>query len=401
MWPKKIRNDEECERAVEEMASLMGSPPGSEEAERLELLSMLVGDYEKTAHPIVPPSPVEAIRFAMESQGLRPADLVKYLGSKSVTSLVMSGKRQLTLGMIRALYKGLGIPAEVLIQENASALPAEIVGVDFTRFPLIAMAKRGWLPHVPDLKAKAEEFVRAFAEAAEDTVYGHAGCFRQGTRRNAKDDHYSVEAWRLGSRLEASKVAVGGRYEQRQMTPQFLETVAKLSRKENAGIQMVRSMLAASGIQLIHVPHLPKTYLDGGVFFLDGGPVVSLTLRYDRIDYFWFTLVHDLAHLVRGDVQPGKGKENCLIEDLDMAAEDNREREADRLARDALISPEMWESSPVSSSKRPSPVQIISLAAKAGVHPAVVAGRWRHEHKNYRLFSGLLGQGEVKNLFCD
>ena len=399
MWPKMIKNEEEYDRALDEIGELMGAEPGSEESERLELLSMIVGAYEAVNHPIAPPTPIEAIRFALESQNMRPADAVKFFGNKTAMSLVMSGKRPLTLGMVRALHKGLGIPADTLIGESGAQLPRQAEGVDFTCFPLAAMAKRGWIAAVSGLKARAEEIVQDFAGAAGEPVFGHAGCFRQGARQNARDDKYAVEAWRLGARIEAAKVELTGRYEQRQMTPEFLHSVGQRSAQGDSAPLQVGQYLAAYGVRLIHVPHLPRTYLDGGVFFMPDGPVIALTLRYDRIDYFWFTLLHDLAHLVRGDVQPGQGPENCLIEDLDMAPSDDRERAADQMATDAMILPHLWEASPVATKKRPTPLDVVNLATQAGVHPAIVAGRWRHEKGNYRLFSGLLGQGEVRKLF--
>src|SRR6266576_7086378 len=92
--------------------------PGSPVADELEVLAHLVEDYEKKNHDIGLPSPLEAIRFRMEQQNLRPRDLVPYLGSASRVSEVLGGKRQLSVQMIRNLSQGLGIPAEVLLGEQ-------------------------------------------------------------------------------------------------------------------------------------------------------------------------------------------------------------------------------------------------------------------------------------------
>ena len=80
-----------------------------------ELLALTVESYEKERFPIAPPDPVDADRFRMDQAGLSQRDLVSYLGSKSKVSEVLSGKRPLTLSMIRALHDGLGIPADVLL----------------------------------------------------------------------------------------------------------------------------------------------------------------------------------------------------------------------------------------------------------------------------------------------
>ncbi len=83
----------------------------------MELLSLLVHDYEEKEFPIDKPDPLVAIRFRMEQQGLAPKDLVPLLGSRSRVSEVLSGKRRLSLRMIRALVTGLHIPAGLLLGE--------------------------------------------------------------------------------------------------------------------------------------------------------------------------------------------------------------------------------------------------------------------------------------------
>jgi HTH-type transcriptional regulator / antitoxin HigA len=84
--------------------------------DELELLAAVVELYEDKVYPIEPPSPLAAIRFRIEQQGLKPKELVPYIGSAPKVSEVPSGKRPLSLAMIRQLVKGLGIPAEVLLQ---------------------------------------------------------------------------------------------------------------------------------------------------------------------------------------------------------------------------------------------------------------------------------------------
>ena len=85
--------------------------------DELEILGILVDEYEKKHFPIEAPKPVEAIKFRMDQLGMRQKDLAKVLGSKSRASEILSGKRSLSLRHINLLYKKLGIPAEILIQE--------------------------------------------------------------------------------------------------------------------------------------------------------------------------------------------------------------------------------------------------------------------------------------------
>jgi HTH-type transcriptional regulator/antitoxin HigA len=108
-----LKNEADYEAALAEIEKLMeGIEP---DADRLELLALLVRDYEDKHYPIDMPDAVEAITFRMEQMGLTRKDLERYIGSKSKVSEVLSGKRRLSLSMIRALHEGLGIPAEVLL----------------------------------------------------------------------------------------------------------------------------------------------------------------------------------------------------------------------------------------------------------------------------------------------
>ena len=113
---KPIKTKAACKEALKEISELLNAPPGSSEADRLEVLSILVEAYEDEHHPIDPPDPIEAIKFRVEQQGLTRRDLEPYIGSRARVSEVLNRKRPLSVEMIRRLHKGLGIPAEVLIR---------------------------------------------------------------------------------------------------------------------------------------------------------------------------------------------------------------------------------------------------------------------------------------------
>ena len=97
--------------------SLIDCPEGSEEEEVLELVSILVEDYEARHYPIEAPDPIDAIKFKMEEEGMKRKDLVPYFGSASRVSEVLNRRRPLTLEMAKKLHKGLGISAETLLAD--------------------------------------------------------------------------------------------------------------------------------------------------------------------------------------------------------------------------------------------------------------------------------------------
>ena len=188
-------------------------------------------------------------------------------------------------------------------------------------------------------------------------------------------------------------------YETGTVTLEFLTQVARLSWSDD-GPRVAKKFLAEHGIPLVIERHLPRTYLDGAALRLgDGRPVVALTLRYDRIDSFWFCLLHELAHVGR---HLGRNTGTAFVDDLSLrkpagATEGARETEADEWAAEALIPSAKWESSPVR--EHPTPLGVMSLAHHLRVHPATVAGRIRFEREDYRLLSQFVGTGKVRQQF--
>lgn len=116
MIPRVIKTEQQCAEARTQIEELMFAMPGTPEGDQLDLWVTLVDLYEKQTCPIDPPDPIEAIRFRMEQEGLRQQDLVPFIGSASKVSEVLSGRRSLSLSMIRRLSQGLGIPAESLLR---------------------------------------------------------------------------------------------------------------------------------------------------------------------------------------------------------------------------------------------------------------------------------------------
>ena len=124
MEPKIIKTKAQYKAAMSRIETLMSAKPGTPEGDALELWCLLVEDYEQRTFPILFHDPVSAIRFRMEQAGLTEADLVPYIGSRNKVAEVLNGRRTLNLAMIRGLHEGLGIPAEVLLQQPQARLSA-------------------------------------------------------------------------------------------------------------------------------------------------------------------------------------------------------------------------------------------------------------------------------------
>ncbi|HHN8370990.1 TPA: helix-turn-helix domain-containing protein [Morganella morganii] len=117
--PRLIKNDDELQSCMMRIIELAASNPveGTEEFDEVELLGILIENYENKNYNISKPDPIDAIKFRMEQMGLTNKDMTPFIGSLSKVSEVLNRKRPLSLSMIRRLHDGFGIPADILIQD--------------------------------------------------------------------------------------------------------------------------------------------------------------------------------------------------------------------------------------------------------------------------------------------
>jgi len=393
---RPIRSKEDYKAARARIRKLKGVEPGTLESDELDVLTDLVEHYEDKHYPVDMPSAIDAIEFRMDQAGLTRRDLIPLIGSRQKVSDILIGRRDITMSMARALHKHLGIPADVLLQEPGAAFDSTFDDIDPRRFPLKEMAKRKWIPKRRNLTDHGQELLRVLIDQAGGSQAANLSLYRKNNHRriNAKTDPYALKAWCWRVLGLANESPPQARYRPGTVTEPFMRQIAQLSVYED-GPRRAQQRLAAHGIALVIERHLPRTHLDGAALCRhDGRPVIGLTLRYDRIDSFWFSLMHELAHV---SLHLDCNENKLFIDDLSLTGEDPHENEADTLAQNALIPPRLWESSPVR--ERATILAVYDFARKADAHPAVIAGRVRHEQGNYRLLSQIIGSGEVRRQF--
>lgn len=386
---KLIKTETDYDGALKLIEDLVTRDPevGSADADRLTLLTALVRDYESKAFPEHLPDPVDAIRFRMEQTGLKPADLAPFIGTPGRVSEILSRKRNLTLEMVRALSTGLGIPAKVLIQKPTHATES----YNWDNALVKVMAKRGYFGNKTLKDHGKGDLIRDFLSPLGNLQ--PLALYRKTIFRVApRTDKNALLAWRIRVLQKANEVTLSVKYGG-SLASAFLQNVVRLSSKEQGPLSAV-DLLAESGIKLIIEPHLPKTHLDGATILSDRDhPVIGLTLRHDRPDNFWFTLLHELAHV---SLHYESGIEFFFDEELQVtnpAEIDIAEREADALAEETILPNSKWE---ISAAKyTPSPMAAESLARELGIHAAVVAGMIRFKHQNFYYLNKLVND---KNL---
>jgi len=400
---KVIKSSNDYTHAMARLTALMTLNPeaGSNEENELELLALVLEDYERKIVAPAASDPIEAIIFRMDQMQLKRKDLEAYIGSTSKVSEVLSRKRPLSLPMIRRLHRGLDIPADVLIGSTQTA--TEVMGtepeLEYAKFPLKEMLDRNCFGdfngNSQRLKDYSEDLLLKFMQGIlpkqATPAFLRAPLHQRGTR---DANEYALLAWRLCVIKKARANPAPRDYKKGIVTAKWLKDLARLSAFED-GPRLAREQLGMAGITLVIESHFKGTYLDGAAMLDEGRPIVAMTLRHDRLDNFWFVLMHELAHVAKhlDDANP------LFTDNLDSPDEqDRKECEADSMAGEALIPQTIWEKSAASTTLQAG--DVLALAEKLGVHPSIVAGRVRHETKNFRLLARQLGHGQASRHFA-
>lgn len=399
---KVLKNQKDYEEALKLVEKLISrSPdPNTDEGAQLELLSVLIEDYEAKQFPSALPSPVEAIEFRMEQSGLKPADLVQYLGSRSRVSEILSGKRQLTLDMVRALEEGLGIPAKVLIQKPDQGEESRYQHWD-TR-TVRTMESYGYFGNKTLKKYSKGELLKEFFGSLGGNLQPVA-LFRSGVshRSAPRTDTSALSAWMIRVLEKAKKIKTSEKYKHGIIDVAYMRNLMKLSTK-NDGPVLACAALRKIGIKVVMERHLPQTYLDGAAILTEkDNPIIGITLRYDRLDNFWFTLMHEVAHVARHYGQDVSVFYDEKLLEKGGATISEKEREADEWAEESILPESKWE---ISNAKiTPSPMAACSLANELGIHVAVIAGVVRFKHQNFFFLNKIINDdfAKVRGLFPD
>ena len=267
-------------------------------------------------------------------------------------------------------------------------------------FPIKEMYRRNWLKDssgkdfsgsLQEAVDNAEELVKGFIKGAIDKPFGVAA--RQHVRMGGVVNRYALIAWQCRVIEIAQKQNSVHKYNKNAITEKWLTKLVHLSSEEDSPKKAI-DYLRGSGIRVVVVPHLSQTHLDGAAFLLSSGlPVIGMTLRYDRIDNFWFVLLHELIHIKK---HLHKGNIESIFDNLDEQANDI-EKEADECAGEVLIPENKWETALARYIQ--SKESIIAFANELKINPAIVAGKIRREANNYIILKDMVGQGEVRKFF--
>ncbi|EKS09279.1 ImmA/IrrE family metallo-endopeptidase [Leptospira santarosai] len=179
----------------------------------------------------------------------------------------------------------------------------------------------------------------------------------------------------------------------------FMKNFAKYS-KSIRSLNEIEKLLREKGVLLIYESYIKGSKIDGACLTLPNGiPVIAVTMRYDRLDSFWFTLLHELAHI---HLHYEYLKEP-IVDDLENESQEKFEKQANLLAKFSIVEKSEWrtfiaECRSLYFNSKKSEEMLKKFSDHNGVHPALVAGLLRHELKNYVLYSEIVNSIEYRNL---
>ena len=275
-----------------------------------------------------------------------------------------------------------------IVQISDNELPWE-------EFPIREIYRRNWFQDyfsgsLSEAIDNGDELIREFITDALDQPISAAAM--QRIRSGGIVNLYALLAFQCRVIHLARKEKPHKTFKKEIITNTWLKELAKLSRKERGPLEAI-IYLQQNGIRLVIVPHLTYTHLDGISILLNDGPVIGMTLRYDRVDNFWFVLFHELIHVKK---HLHKGKVEAIFDDLDQLANDI-EMEADHEAAEILVPENVWETALARYLRSKETIE--ALADELNISPAIIAGKIRKEAENYTILTDMIGQGEVRKLF--
>ena len=264
-------------------------------------------------------------------------------------------------------------------------------------FPVAEMYKRGWFEDFSGTLAQARKaagnLIPAFLQGAH-SQYAPMALHRKSVRSSGHVHEAAISAWEARVRTIADRNPPVNAFDRECLTDDWVRGLVALSLEGN-GPRAAADYLRNAGISLVIERHLPATLLDGAALAsADHHAIVAMTLRHDRLDNFWFTLLHEIGHL-KLHIRPDEFA--AIFDDNDSPAADKVEQDADYFAQEALIPEANWNLA-VSRFTR-NEKAVVTDAKRFGVAPAVIAGRVRREANDYTLLRTMVGAGEVRRQF--
>lgn len=334
---------------------------------------------------MTPQHPGRLLREMMERRGWTQEELAAITGSSRQTIyLIISGKSNVSPEIAVALAAAFGNSAQEWLHWDSlyrlsiterDTSDVAVLAKCYSIAPIKDMVKRGWIPQT-DSAMELESSLKRFFD--EDSLEGVT--LRLAPRRTAliPELNISEKAWCFRARQLATSQVVAPFSERAVKSAKAkLRKLAAYSKEA----RHIPKILTECGIRFVVVEPIPGVTIDGASFWLDDGPVIAMSLRHDRIDGFWFTLMHEIAHVENGDaaIDPDliDGTKGIAV----RLVTDTAERLADERAADSLVPTSELKSfiqrvGPFYPTSR-----IVQFANRMKIHPGIIVGQLHYRRE--------------------
>ncbi|MBI1178759.1 addiction module antidote protein, HigA family [bacterium] len=329
-------------------------------------------------------SPGEFIRKELENRGWGQADLARITNRPLPTvNEIIQGKRQIMPEMAVALGIAFKTGPAIWMKREMEYRLSKVDQVDpemekrarlYDLAPIKEMQKRRWIAPTKTTAALELELCKFFGVVSIEDEVTMAAATRQ---RIISDDLSSSQTAWLFRAAHVARMLTVGKFDPKLFTTSGLELIRKLAARTQ-DLAHVPRVLAELGIRLVVVEPISKTYIDGAAFWLDGNPlcpVIVLSLRYDRIDWFWHTLAHELMHIKNGDKQSVDSK---LVGETRHESTAEIEARADKEGADFLVPKARLDSFIRRHGMHLTRKKILTFSKLIGIHEGVVNGQLQH-----------------------
>jgi len=333
-------------------------------------------------------APGEYLREELDARGWSQLDLADILGRPpQAVNEIINGKRSITPDTARALGEAFGTSAQLWMNlESAyqlARLDASERGVQrkaklYQFAPVSELQKRGWIEKTSNLDVLETQILNFYSIKRLDEPIKFLHAARKSTDYGSLT--IAQRAWLCRVKRMAKAVQVQATFTSGK-TQALLARLSEL-KAEPEEARHVAKVLASFGVRFLVLEPLASSRIDGVCLWLSPRePVIALSLRYDRIDWFWHTLMHECKHMINGDGLEAPTVDTQLVgSDAQPQAEKNpTEVEADRFAASFLIDPTELASFIGRVHPLYSRTKIVGFAKRIGVHPGIVVGQLQHQ----------------------
>lgn len=336
--------------------------------------------------------------IARIARGMSQADLALLLNMREqqVQRYEAERYRSISLQALRRIAAVLGVQIEAQVAVGADATLSQLKVPSCPEIDSRQMAaivnharKHNWFDVHPDETTNRRVIIDYISDSA--SRFGSPGLLRTGLKSIDLSNDAMLAVWRARVLRRADDAAKLLETTFDQTSLDWVVDLVRLSVKED-GPSRALDLCFSKGIVVVVEPQIQGLRLDGAAFLKGTTPIIGLTIRQDRLDNFWYTLLHELGHVF---LHYSAGLSSGFFDDdLDGCDLDDLEKEADQFASSILIPPERWRQSTVRISRSETAVE--QFSKQIGINPALVFGRIRRERNDYRLFSDRLGTGQVR-----